>query len=400
MCLLGVADLALVAARLRRQELLAEAPGDLAAGGFQCRLGQGDRVGAHVGDETLLVQRLRHPHDLRGREAQAAARLLLQRRGDERGRGASPVRLRRDRRHLGRTPVQSGGQPLCRRLVEHHDAVGGELPVGAEVPARGQAGTVQRADGHRELFAAGRGGGHVQRPVAGGDECHPLPLSLHHDAGRHALHPPGGQARRHLLPQHRRHLVAVEAVQQAPSLLGIHEPAVDVPGVAQGGLDGFGRDLVEHQAPHGHPLRRREHLQQVPGDGLPLAVLVGGEIQLVGGCHELLQLTHLVPLAAAQNVERLEVVLDIDTQARPRLGPVGLGNLRRLRGQVADVPERGLHGVAAAEVIEEAGDRGGLGGRFHDDDPIGCCAGGHDGKPTTPRCTRGWAGNDRPATER
>ena len=40
------------------------------------------------------------------------------------------------------------------------------------------------------------------------------------------------------------------------------------------------RDLVEHHAAHRH--LRLEHLEQVPGDALALAVFVGGEEKLVG----------------------------------------------------------------------------------------------------------------------
>ena len=43
-----------------------------------------------------------------------------------------------------------------------------------------------------------------------------------------------------------------------------------------------GGDLVEHHALDLHPLGRVEDLEQVPGDGLALAILVGGEIELVG----------------------------------------------------------------------------------------------------------------------
>ena len=45
------------------------------------------------------------------------------------------------------------------------------------------------------------------------------------------------------------------------------------------GADGLGSDLVEDDARNGNA--RLQHLHQVPADALPLAVLVGGDHQLV-----------------------------------------------------------------------------------------------------------------------
>jgi hypothetical protein len=47
-------------------------------------------------------------------------------------------------------------------------------------------------------------------------------------------------------------------------------------------LDGFLRDLVKGHPQNGH--FGIEHLQQMPGDGFPLAILVRGEVQ--GVCAE------------------------------------------------------------------------------------------------------------------
>ena len=59
-------------------------------------------------------------------------------------------------------------------------------------------------------------------------------------------------------------------------------------GLATASLDRVLGDLVEH-----HPLDRDlglEHLEQVPGDRLALAVLVGREVELVGVLEQLLEL--------------------------------------------------------------------------------------------------------------
>jgi hypothetical protein len=124
---------------------------------------------------------------------------------------------------------------------------------------------------------------------------------------------------------------------------------------------------VEH-----HPLdgdRRLEGLQQVPGDGLALAVLIGGEVELVGLLQGRLQLRDLLALVRRYDVERLEAVVDVDPV--PGLGQplVRRGDLVCVARQVADVTDRRLHGVARAEVAHD-----GLGGRLDDDKAL---AGGH-----------------------
>ncbi len=66
------------------------------------------------------------------------------------------------------------------------------------------------------------------------------------------LHPAGGQAGLHLLPEDGGDLVAVQAVEDAAGLLGVDQAAVDLAGLVDGPLDGLGGDLVEDHAAHGH----------------------------------------------------------------------------------------------------------------------------------------------------
>jgi hypothetical protein len=192
------------------------------------------------------------------------------------------------------------------------------------------------------------------------------------------LDPPGREAGGHLLPQHGRDLVAVEAVQDAPGLLGVDEAPVEVAGVGDGVLDRLRRDLVEHHAAHRHVGRRVEHLEQVPGDGLALPVLVGGEVELVRRLQRLAQSLDHVVLAGAHHVEGLEVVVDVDPEVGPLLALEGgrdvLGPVR----EVADVTHRRLDGrlqggaVADLEAVaEESGDGLGLGRRLDDDQGSG-----------------------------
>jgi hypothetical protein len=52
-------------------------------------------------------------------------------------------------------------------------------------------------------------------------------------------------------------------------------------------LDRVLRDLVEHHAVHGN--LRLQFLQEVPGNGLALAVLISCEVELVGVLQQALQ---------------------------------------------------------------------------------------------------------------
>jgi len=57
----------------------------------------------------------------------------------------------------------------------------------------------------------------------------------------------------------------------------------------------------------------------VPGDGLALSVLVCGQVELVGPFEQTLQVGHHRLLVRRDHVERLEPVVDIDTEAGPVL---------------------------------------------------------------------------------
>ena len=83
-------------------------------------------------------------------------------------------------------------------------------------------------------------------------------------------------------------------------------------------LDRLRRDLVEDHALHRHRVRRVQHLEQVPGDGLALAILIGGEIQLGGVLELRLELADDVLLVVRHDVEGLEVVLDVEAEDLPR----------------------------------------------------------------------------------
>ena len=75
-------------------------------------------------------------------------------------------------------------------------------------------------------------------------------------------------------------LVAVEAVEDAPRLLGVDQAAVELAGVVDRVADRLG--VISWNTMRLTGTRGLQHLEQVPRDGLALAILIGGEIDLVG----------------------------------------------------------------------------------------------------------------------
>ena len=92
------------------------------------------------------------------------------------------------------------------------------------------------------------------------------------------------------------------------------------------------------------------------GNGFAFAVRVRGEIDGVHAKRQFLQLGNNLLFAGDNDVFGFEVVIDVHTE----------GAL----GQIFDVPERGLDGVAFAQIFLN-GFR--LGGRFDDDESFWQC---------------------------
>lgn len=373
--LLRVLDLAGVRARLGRQVVGPVQLRHLGAGGGHGGVAQRRGVRTHVGDVAVLVQLLRDLHGGLRAEAELAARLLLQRRRTERGVRRAAVRLRLDGADGEPRLLQGGRQCAGVRLVEVERVRALQLSHGVEVAALRDAPAVdglqagdQRRRVRRISRAAGREGAR-QVPVLGGTERDALAFPLDHEPGRDGLDTAGRQARHDLLPQDRRDLVPVEAVEDAAGLLGVDHALVEVARVGDGLPDRVLGDLVEH-----HALDRDlglEHLQEVPCDGLALAVLIGGEEEFVGVLQQVLELLDLGPLVGVDHVDGLEVVLDVHAEAADLAG-VLLGYLRGTVGKVADVPDARLDDIAGAEV---ALDRLRLGRRLDDDESAAAVCG-------------------------
>ena len=120
-------------------------------------------------------------------------------------------------------------------------------------------------------------------------------------------------------------------------------------------------DLVEDHPAHRH--LRLQHLDEVPGDRLAFAVFVCREQQLVGLGELAAQVRDDRLLLRVDDVERLEVVVDVDAEARPRLLLLRGRNLGRAVREVADMADRRFDHVVLAEV---ARNRLRLGGRLDD----------------------------------
>ena len=321
------AGLGLVAARLRRAVGLAVVCGYEAARGSDGVVREAQRVGTHVGYEThgaeagdihALIELLGDGHGAPGRHAQAAAGLLLEGRGYERGRGAALLFAALDALYLELLARDGGDDGVSLRL-----AVELGLALGVAEVAGG------------ELAVAGAEHG-VQQPVLLGHEGAYLLLPVHDHARRDGLHAACGEPAAYLLPQQRRELVAHYPVEDAARLLGVHKVDVYVP--RRG--DALGHHalcyLVEGDAA-GLVVRQGQQLLQVPGDGLSLAVRVGREIDHGRLLAALLQVGYHVLLALDGDILRLKAVLYI--------------HAHRALGQVPQVAHGGHDLVVAAQIL-------------------------------------------------
>ena len=172
--------------------------GHLRAGRGHGLTGQDRGVGAHVGDEAVLVEALRHAHGLARVHAQLAGGLLLEGGGGEGGSRAALVGLVLHADHPGLSPPDRLGHGGGPHLVEV-DGGGlergrAQLAVVVEVAAGGHAPPVEGDEpgGEGGLLAGGDvhggqdgGEGGLHPPVGGGAEGHALALALDDEAGGH-----------------------------------------------------------------------------------------------------------------------------------------------------------------------------------------------------------------------
>ena len=297
-------------------------------------------VGPHVGDVPGLIERLRRAHGLLRPHAELARRLHLQRGGHE-GRGrVAPRALLLDR-----------GDGVAARFRQCLGAVG-----------RGGVGQVELLEPAAVQMRQPRGEGRagrglelrLQGPVFARLEGLDLGLALADQAQRDGLDPPGGPRPGQLAPQQRRERVAHQVVERPARQVGVDQRHVEVARVVHRVLHRALRDLVEGDALDVLALQRAalgQHVLDVPGDGLALAVRVGGEPE---------------PLRALQRGRDLGDLRLPAPVLAPDHGEVLVGQDGTvLFLQVADMAEGGKHGEVTPEILL---DRLGLGRRFNHDD--------------------------------
>ena len=249
--------------------------------------------------------------------------------------------------------------------VDHLARLQQPTGVGIEVAPAGHA---LRADGVERAGELGGVGGRRRReparevPVAGRAEGHARPLTVDDEARGHALHPSGRGGTTGPAAHHQRHLVPVEPVEDPSPLLRLDQLHVEGARVLDRLLDRFPGDLVEDHPLHRH--RGLEHLEHVPGDGLALAVLIGGEVDLARVLQRRLELADVLLRSVGHDVDGLEVVVDVDPEPPDLRVGHRLRGLLRAPGKIADVPVARLHRDAVA--TEEAFDGLRLGRRFDD----------------------------------
>ena len=144
---------------------------------------------------------------------------------------------------------------------------------------------VEMGEAGGEALARRRDERDLDRPIFARLEGLDLGLALAHEAQRDGLHAAGRAAARQLPPQDRREREAHEVVERAAREIGLDQLAVEFARMTEGVEHGLLRHLVEDDALHVDAfegLALPQHLLDVPGDGLALAVGVGREIEVIG----------------------------------------------------------------------------------------------------------------------
>ncbi len=174
-------------------------------------------------------------------------------------------------------------------------------------------------------------------------------LALNNQAHGHRLHAAGTQALGDFQTEKRAELVAHNTVEKSARLLGSHPVHVNITGIRERFLDSPLGNLVKGHAPDAL-LIQSQGFFEVPGNRLPFAVRVGGQVDgirlgrlLLEGCEDVFAVLQRL-------VGRHPALVDIDAEALVR--------------QIAHMPLAGRDFELGAQVFVN-GLR--LGRRFHDD---------------------------------
>ena len=204
---------------------------------------------------------------------------------------------------------------------------------------------------------------------------HTFLFTLDDEANGRALHATRGQPAVDLAPEDRGYLISKEAVEDAAGFGGVDQLVIDVARMGDCFFDRGLGDLVEDHAADRH--LRLQVFEEVGGDGLTLAVFVGGKVQLGGVLQRTLQLLDHGAAAFGELIRWLERVLHVDRQPLAR--------------EVGDVTDRGANVEGGSQVL---GDRFRLCRRLdndeglrHDFSSLGAETRGCQGYPRKSKCS-------------
>ena len=253
--------------------------------------GKVHRVGTHVGDATSLVERLRHTHGLRNREAQFAGRFLL-----EGGSGEWWCWALGERTQIH---IANGKRGIFTRLKECHGIVAAIKAARQFCRQRGIGAKRLHGTRHTEVWLT--------------LEIGNLLLAVGNEAHSHTLHTASRQTRLNLAPKHWRKFKTHNAVEHTARLLGVHQIDVDIARVFDSLKNGWFGDFVKHDTARGFGLQAK-HLIQVPSDSLSLAVLIGCEPHHLCLFRCFFQIGYTALLVFGDFVDRAETVFHINTE--------------------------------------------------------------------------------------
>ena len=133
-------------------------------------------------------------------------------------------------------------------------------------------------------------------------------------------------------------MIAHDAVQHPPGLLGVDQVHVDGAGMGDGFPHHLFGNLVEGD-PVGLVVGYVQKLLQVPGDGLPLPVRVGGQKDAFTLFRGLFQLVDDLFLALDGLIVRLKIACHVHAQLA--------------LGQVPHMAHGGLYLIARAQIFSD-----------------------------------------------
>ena len=177
---------------------------------------------------------------------------------------------------------------------------------------------------------------HVNRPVFLRLEGTDLFFAIHHQPSGHRLHTACGQAPSNLFPQQRRQLIAHNAVQNAPGLLGIHQILVNGPWILNTGVYHILCDLIKCNTMY-LILVQIQQVFQVPRNCLSLTVRVSCQIHALNLFSGFSEIGNYGFLALQRHILGLKIVIDIYTHFA--------------FGQVPQMAHAGLYLIIRAQIF-------------------------------------------------